>query len=188
MNDAAAWIAPIATMIAAVMTAANLGVRTTGWGFVVFTAGSIAWTIVGVTTGQTNLIAANSFLTVVNLVGIWRWLGREARYQDEAQRVAAHSEAAPIPTLASATQLIGRKVVTDGGVTVGSVVDAMFDCDALAIRGLLIRHGGVGGVGERVVLVAKDKIILDRDEVRTSFDADALHRLPEDLRAVEAVA
>lgn len=35
----AAWVAPVATMIAAVMTAANLGARVTGWGFVVFVIG-----------------------------------------------------------------------------------------------------------------------------------------------------
>jgi hypothetical protein len=40
MNDIAAWIAPAATVIAAVMTAANLGARITDWGFVVFTVGS----------------------------------------------------------------------------------------------------------------------------------------------------
>ena len=76
MEEAAGWIAPIATMIAAMMTAANLGVRLTGWGFVVFTFGSIAWTTVGLTSGQTNLVASNGFLTIVNLVGIWRWLGQ----------------------------------------------------------------------------------------------------------------
>ena len=43
IEEMAGWIAPIATMIAAMMTAANLGARVTGWGFVVFTVGSIAW-------------------------------------------------------------------------------------------------------------------------------------------------
>jgi hypothetical protein len=75
LADAAGWIAPIATMIAAIMTAANLGARITGWGFVVFAIGSIAWTAVGLSSGQTNLVATNAFLTLVNLVGIWRWLG-----------------------------------------------------------------------------------------------------------------
>ena len=47
LEDLAGWIAPAATMIAAMMTAANLGARVTGWGFGVFTLGSIAWSIVG---------------------------------------------------------------------------------------------------------------------------------------------
>ena len=52
MEDIAGWVAPIATMIAAMMTAANLGPRVTGWGFVVFTVGSIAWSTVAIATDQ----------------------------------------------------------------------------------------------------------------------------------------
>ncbi|WP_366499360.1 hypothetical protein [Sphingopyxis sp.] len=58
------------------MTASNLGARITGWGFAVFTIGSICWSLVGFWSGQTHLVATNVFLTLVNLVGIWRWLGR----------------------------------------------------------------------------------------------------------------
>jgi len=57
-------------MIAAMMTAANLGARVTGWGFVVFTVGSLCWTAIALSSGQTNLLASNAFLTVVNPVGI----------------------------------------------------------------------------------------------------------------------
>ena len=46
MEEAAGWIAPAATMIAAMMTASNLGARVTGWGFAVFLLGSICWAIV----------------------------------------------------------------------------------------------------------------------------------------------
>ena len=35
------WLATIATMIAAMMTASNLGARVTGWGFVVFSISSV---------------------------------------------------------------------------------------------------------------------------------------------------
>jgi DNA-binding transcriptional LysR family regulator len=66
--EIAAWVAPAATMIAALMTAANLGARLTGWGFVVFTLGSICWSWVGYSSGQSNLLASNSFLTLINLV------------------------------------------------------------------------------------------------------------------------
>ena len=55
MIEIAEWVAPIATMIAALMTAANLGPRVTGWGFVVFTVGAIAWAAIGLATGQSNL-------------------------------------------------------------------------------------------------------------------------------------
>ena len=79
MIETAGWLAPAATMIAAMMTAANLGARVTGWGFVVFTVGSIGWCAIALSTGQQNLLWTNGFLTLVNGVGIWRWLGRKAR-------------------------------------------------------------------------------------------------------------
>src|SRR3954468_3755271 len=78
-------IAPAATMFAAMMTAANLGARVTGWGFVVFTIGALGWIITALATGQQNLLVANGFLLVVDVIGIWRWLGRQARYADGAQ-------------------------------------------------------------------------------------------------------
>lgn len=46
MEEAAGWIASAATMIAAMMTAANLRSRVTGWGFVIFLVGAIAWSMV----------------------------------------------------------------------------------------------------------------------------------------------
>lgn len=82
----AAWVAPVATMIAAVMTAANLGARVTGWGFVVFVIGSVSWSIVGISSGQSNLLWTNAFLTFVNVIGVWRWLGRQAKYEDGGQQ------------------------------------------------------------------------------------------------------
>ena len=47
METIATWVAPIATTIAALMTASNLGSRITGWGFVVFTLGSLGWITLG---------------------------------------------------------------------------------------------------------------------------------------------
>ena len=40
MDNLAIWVAPIATTLAALMTASNLGSRITGYGFIVFTIGS----------------------------------------------------------------------------------------------------------------------------------------------------
>ena len=91
MENIAIWVAPIATTIAALMTASNLGTRVTGWGFVVFTAGSLAWLTLGIATGQANLLWQNVVLTLLNLFGIWRWLGRQARIEDGAKSAAAAS-------------------------------------------------------------------------------------------------
>lgn len=84
MEQAANWVAPIATTLAAVMVAANLGARTTGYGFIVFSVGSIAWLLVGLGTGQMNLVWQNAILLLVNIFGIWRWLGLQARYEKGA--------------------------------------------------------------------------------------------------------
>src|SRR6476469_1657017 len=99
MEELSGWVAPIATALAAGMTPANLGTRVTGWGFVVFTIGSVAWTSYGVVTGQSNLLWQNLFLTAVNLTGIWRWLGRQARLEDGAKSAAEKSEWQPGPAL-----------------------------------------------------------------------------------------
>ncbi len=61
--------------------------------------GSIWWTIVGLTSGQTSLIVANGFLTFVNLVGIWRWLGRQRAHEDGARSATIASRKAPGPSL-----------------------------------------------------------------------------------------
>ena len=76
MDDIAGWIAPIATMIAAMMTAANLGAKVTGSGFLVFTIGSICWSLVGLSTGQTNLLATKepSLVPYAYLRGHFRFL------------------------------------------------------------------------------------------------------------------
>lgn len=84
MEQIAGWVAPIATTFAAVMVAANLGSRWTGFGFIVFAVGSVAWAAVGWASGQNNLVWQNVVLFVVNLVGVWRWLGLRARYEKGA--------------------------------------------------------------------------------------------------------
>lgn len=91
MEEIAGWVAPIATTIAAVMVAANLGARITGWGFVVFCVGSVAWALIGVVTDQANLIWQNLILLLVNIAGIWRWLGLRARYEKGAAKATRRS-------------------------------------------------------------------------------------------------
>ncbi len=91
MEAAANWIAPLTTTLAAVMVALNAGTRITGFGFVVFSIGSIAWAYIGWSNGQMNLVWQNIILLVVNLIGIWRWLGVRARYEQGAAVAAEQS-------------------------------------------------------------------------------------------------
>lgn len=161
------------------MTAANLGARLTGWGFVVFTIGSIAWTMVGVSSGQANLIAANGFLTLVNIVGVWRWLGREARYRDDAVQVEKASARAPTPTLTALSDLTDMPVEDRGGSVIGAVVDAMIAREDGRLSALLVRHGGVGGVGERVVLLDATDCTITAGKIVIRLSASDIASLPE---------
>ncbi|MBA3898517.1 MAG: PRC-barrel domain containing protein [Sphingomonadaceae bacterium] len=172
MNEVAGWVAPIATMIAAMMTAANLGARVTGWGFVVFTVGSVAWTIVAIGTGQTNLLATNGFLTLVNLVGIWRWLGRQATVEDSGAKAA---EAGPLTPLGA---LIGARVEGPGGEA-GKIVEAMAESDGLRLNYVIVSTGGVGGVGEALRAIPVRSIsVRDDGSVATRLTRAEIDSLP----------
>ena len=84
MEQIANWVAPVATTLAAIMVAANLGAKITGVGFIVFSVGAVAWMVIGLVTGQANLVWQNAILLAVNLLGVWRWLGLRARYDKGA--------------------------------------------------------------------------------------------------------
>ena len=178
MEELAGWIAPAATMIAAMMTAANLGTRVTGWGFIVFTVGSIGWSIVAVTTGQHNLLLTNGFLTLVNAVGIWRWLGRQARYEDGSRAAMVESAAARVPTLFSAGALVGHKVVARDGTTLGTVVDGMLRCKDKALAYVVVSVGGVAGIGEELRGVDPARLVFHEDGISTDMTRADMQRLP----------
>ena len=173
-----AWVAPAATMIAAMMTAANLGSRVTGWGFAVFVAGSLAWFAVGLSSGQTNLVLTNGFLTIVNLVGVWRWLGRQAKYDDGGKVAASRSARAHVPTLFSSASLIGRAVISDDGEKLGTIVDAMASCAGAKFAYVVIAKGGVVGVGEQLHAVDPELLTFSHDKVLAKLTAAQLSALP----------
>ena len=142
------WVAPVATTVAAIMTAANLGSRVTGWGFVVFLVGSIHWTLLGAATDQTALIAANGFLCVVNGVGIWRWLGVRARLDDGAQAAERKSAEIQAPALISLANIEGREVSGPNGDVIGPIRGGMVERDSGRLAYVVVACGGVGGVNE----------------------------------------
>lgn len=178
MLDAAGWIAPAATMIAAIMTAANLGARVTGWGFAVFSVGALAWIMVGAASGQPNLLWSNAFLLLVDLVGVWRWLGRRARYDEAAQAAATRSRDAPAPTLFGLAGLEGMPVRNIEGETIATTVDAMASCEEGRIAYLVVREGGVGGVGERLHALAWNEVCVRNGEMTSRLSSELLARRP----------
>lgn len=172
VGDVAGWIAPIATMIAAVMTASNLGARVTGWGFVVFTIGSIAWSIVGMTSGQTNLLATNGFLTLVNLIGVWRWLWRQRAYDDGGESAKAASRQSASPSLFTATGIAGMPVIAEGD-KVGSAVEALVECATGEISYVVVASGGIGGVDESLRAIPRSSIRFGCDHLTVTLSPSA---------------
>lgn len=165
MDHITQWIAPAATIIAAMMTAANINARVTGWGFVVFLVGSIGWSVIGLSSGQANLVASNGFLTLVNAIGIWRWLGCQRAYEDGGASAKAASRRSSAPTLFTATGIGGMAVVDSAGEPVGQSVEALITCETGEISYVVVRSGGVGGAGETLRAVAREDLRFDFDEI-----------------------
>ena len=147
MENWVSWIATAATIMAACMTASNLGARITGFGFAVFTVGSIAWFALGLLTGQPALVWTNIVMTFLNLFGVWRWLGRQAKVEQGAEAAAEASVATPGETLLAAS-LLTRAKVRCGDQVIGTCVDAMAGCGSGRLSYVVVSEGGVAGVGE----------------------------------------
>lgn len=77
MDGPLEWYAAISGAIAALMVAGDWGRRVTGWGFVLFCTGSVAWIIAGVIAGTPPLAAQNVVLLLINLYGVRRYLLRK---------------------------------------------------------------------------------------------------------------
>ncbi|CAH0355577.1 hypothetical protein SPH9361_03632 [Sphingobium sp. CECT 9361] len=177
MESIAGWIAPIATMAAAMMTAANLGARVTGWGFVVFALGSVCWVVVGINTGQTNLLATNGFLLFVNMVGIWRWLGKQRAYEDGGRSATIASRRSSVPTLFTATGIAGMMTQDAQGESLGKAVEALIECVSGRISYVVIASEH-HGLREDLRAIPLDRITLGPDRIRVGMDKCEFHAWP----------
>ena len=173
------WIATIATITAACLTASNLGARITGYGFIVFTIGSIAWFTLGMLTGQQALIWTNIVMTGLNLFGVWRWLGRQAKVEEGAGRAMEKSEAMASESLFPASLLGRARLVTDDGEEAGTLVDAMIGCRSGQLRYLVVGQGGVAGVGETFRRIEWRDADVDGDTITARLAAAELQTLPQ---------
>ena len=179
MEDILPWVATAATIIAASITASNLGSRITGYGFIVFTVGSIAWFGVGLMTDQPAILWTNVALTFLNLFGIWRWLGRQAKVEDGSLAAAQASHDTPGEALFPVS-ILTRGKLNSGGTQLGTCVDAMAGCKTGRIAYVMVSEGGIAGAGETLRPLRWSDLRADREDVATSLDADA-------FRAIEAV-
>jgi hypothetical protein len=149
MADTISWVATIATVLAASMTASNLGSRVTGLGFAVFTLGALCWIRVGILNHEPALVWTNLVLTALDLFGVWRWLGRQARMEEGARTASKASEHTPGEALFPVS-LLSRAPVCCGATEVGHCVDAMAGCRSGKLDYVVVSEGGVAGVGERL--------------------------------------
>ena len=182
MADILSWAATATTILAALMTASNIGSRVTGYGFGVFTIGAVCWLMVGAVTHQPALLWTNVVLLAVDVFGVWRWLGRQAKVEDGARAAAEASEASPGETLFPVS-LLTRAPVLAGNVEVGRCVDAMAGCTSGRVSYVVVSHGGVAAVGETLRRLPWSKAQIDEEKVVTSLTNghfEALEELPRD--------
>ncbi|MBA3667932.1 MAG: PRC-barrel domain containing protein [Sphingomonas sp.] len=178
MEQISSWVAPIATTIAALMTASNLGSRITGYGFIVFTVGSLAWLVLGIATDQPNLLWQNVILTGLNLFGIWRWLGRQARIEDGGKAAREKSQDTPGEALFPASLLNRAKLAGAGDHELGACVDAMIGARSGGIAYVVAADGGMAGVGETLRRVDWRNCRVEEDKLIIGLDPSGFGRLP----------
>ncbi|MEP6983041.1 MAG: PRC-barrel domain containing protein [Sphingomicrobium sp.] len=179
MADTISWGATIATIVAASMTASNLGARITGYGFCVFLVGSLAWLATGLMTGQPALSWTNALLTVLNIFGIWRWLGRQTKVEEGGRTAAAASEQTPGEALFPIS-LISRAALVSGGAELGRCIDAMAGSRSGQLSYVVVSQGGVAGVGETLRRLPWTAARVEGDQLITDADPDQLEELPRD--------
>lgn len=179
MLDTISWIATIATVLAASLTASNLGARITGYGFVIFTVGSIAWLTLGTMSGQPALVWTNAVLTVLNLFGIWRWLGRQAKVEAGSEAAAEASERTPGENLFPVSLLSSAPFIS-AGERLGSCVDAMAGCHSGRLAYVVISEGGIAGAGETLRRVPWADLHFEDDRLSTTLS-------PNQFRALQIV-
>jgi membrane protein implicated in regulation of membrane protease activity len=179
MADIIQWTATAATILAALVTASNLGARITGIGFIIFLVGSLAWIATAVITNHPALLWTNAVLTLLNIFGIWRWLGRQAKVEKGAGTAAEASHETPGESLFPISLLNGGEVRA-GGEKVGSCVDAMAGESSGRLAYLVFTDGGVAGVGETIRRVDWDEVAVEGQLVRISRDPAKLPSVERD--------
>lgn len=178
MADIIPWIATVATIIAASMTAANLGARITGAGFCVFLVGSLAWIAAGLMTGQPALLWTNIVLTILNIFGIWRWLGRQTKVEEGGRQASEASRHIASETLFPVS-LLSRATVTSGETELGRCVDAMCGCGSGQVSYVVVSEGGVGGIGETLRRLDWTQMTVTGEQLGTGLSPAQFARLEE---------
>jgi hypothetical protein len=178
MDGVTGWLAAILTVLAGMTVAANLGTRVTGWGFVLFTIGSLCWALNAGLNGVTSLLLTNLAMAAINAFGVWRWLGRRRRIELGSQAAMEHSAAAPVPTLVSVAAVLDAPLMTAANQAFGSVVDLMLRCERQDLAYAVVSFDGVGGIGEEFRAVPAQDLRLSHAALRATLAEPAIRALP----------
>lgn len=178
MYNLLSWVATIATIGGALLTASNLGARITGTGFVVFLFGSLSWIGVSLLTGQQALLWTNIVLTILNLFGIWRWLGRQAAMEEGGKAAADASRSTPGEGLFSISLLTSAPVAA-AGKDIGTCVDAMAGERSGRLAYVVVSEGGLAGVGERLRRLPWSNARFERGRLTAIMTREDFCALPE---------
>lgn len=176
MADTISWVATVSTIAAASLTAANLGSKITGYGFVVFTLGALCWIAVGVTSHQPALLWTNVVLTVLDVFGIWRWLGRQAKVEEGARTATEKSELSRGEALFRVS-ILSSAPVQSGTAALGRCIDAMAGSTSGRISYIVVSQGGVAGVGETLRRVPWSEAKVDAETVLVAMNRSEFERL-----------
>ena len=89
MNGPLEWYAAVSGVTAAFMIAGDFGRKVTGFGFLLFATGSIAWITSGLQAGTMPLAVQNAILLLINFYGMWQyWLSPKNRRKIEVIEAA----------------------------------------------------------------------------------------------------
>ena len=74
MQEILRWCASVLTVVPGIVIAARVEPRWTEWAFVALTLGAFAWIAVAYVSKDYALLAQNVAITLINTLGIYRWL------------------------------------------------------------------------------------------------------------------
>lgn len=178
MDGTTGWLAAILTVLAGMTVAANLGTRVTGWGFVLFSLGSLAWSVNAGQNGADSLLLTNLVMAAINAFGVWRWLGRQRRIEQGSTAAMKQSARAPVPTLISGATLLGAPLAIPGKQQFGRVIDLMLRCERQDLAYAMIAFDGIGGIGEEFRAIPAERLVLHDGAVRCVLAEQTIRTLP----------
>jgi hypothetical protein len=74
MQEILRWCASVLTVVPGIVIAARVQPRWMGWAFVVLTIGALTWVAVAYLSKDYALLSQNVAITLINTLGIYRWL------------------------------------------------------------------------------------------------------------------